>query len=220
MSSSPLPEPSRAEITLVVVDDHPIVRDGLVGLLGSQPGLRIVGEAADGAEALQVVAHRRPEVVVMDLRMPGVGGVEAIRRLRAQDREHPRILVLTTYDTDSEIREALQAGADGFLLKDAGRDELVRAVQEVAAGRPVLTRAALTALSALDRAEPDPVPLLSPRERQVLGLVAEGLTNRAVAARLRIGEATVKTHLLHVYDKLQVSDRASAVNAAWRHGLV
>ncbi len=206
-------------ITLIVVDDHPIVRDGLVGLLGSQPGLMIVGEAADGVEALQVVEHRDPDVVVMDLRMPGMGGVEAIKRLRAADPERPRVLVLTTYDTDSEIRSALQAGADGFLLKDAGRDELVRAVSEVAAGRTVLTRAALSALSGAG-SEPEAVPALSPREQQVLGLVAEGLTNRAISTRLRIGEATVKTHLLHVYDKLGVSDRASAVNAAWRHGLV
>lgn len=208
-------------IRLVVVDDHPIVRDGLVGLLGSQPGLEIVGEAAEGTEAVQVVGLRDPEVVVMDLRMPGTGGVEAIRLLRDKDAHRPRILVLTTYDTDSEIREALQAGADGFLLKDAGRDELVRAVEEVAAGRPVLTRAALAALSSsTEQVEPEAVPLLSPREREVLALVAEGMTNRAVANRLRIGEATVKTHLLHVYDKLRVSDRASAVNAAWRHGLV
>lgn len=210
-----------APVRLVVVDDHPVVRDGLIGLFGAQAGLEVVGEAADGHEAVAVVSRVDPDVVVMDLRMPRRSGVEATRELRERSRERPRILVLTTYDTDQDIRVALQAGADGYLLKDAGRDELVRAVREVAAGRPVLTAAALQALSG-HRSEPagPEEAALSPRESEVLRLVAEGLTNRAIATRLRIGEATVKTHLLHVYGKLGVSDRASAVNAAWQRGLV
>lgn len=208
-------------VRLVVVDDHPVVRDGLIGLFGAQPGIEVIGEAANGDEAVAVVTRVEPDVVVMDLRMPGRSGVEATRDLRERSRTSPRILVLTTYDTDQEIRSALQAGADGYLLKDAGRDELVRAVREVAAGRPVLTATALLALSGrgVEPATSEEASL-SPRESAVLRLVAEGLTNRAIATRLRIGEATVKTHLLHVYGKLGVSDRASAVNAAWQRGLV
>jgi DNA-binding NarL/FixJ family response regulator len=205
----------------VVVDDHPVVRDGLTGLLDAQPGLAVVGEAGDGVEAVAVVECTRPDVVVMDLRMPGGSGLVAIRELRRRHPGRHRILVLTTYDTDRDIREAMRAGADGYLLKDAARDELVRAVHDVHQGRPVLTAAALAVLSGRDSEEQGGgKTALSPREAEVLRLVAEGRTNRAIASRLRIGEATVKTHLIHVYDKLGVADRASAVNAAWRDGLI
>jgi len=203
-------------VRTVVVDDHPVVRDGLVAMLAGADGLEVVGTAGDGAEALEVIARSEPEVVLMDLRMPGTSGVEAIRALRAGGRSAPRILVLTTYDTDRDIRGALEAGADGFLLKDARREDVIRAVHDLAAGRAVLAPAALAALAGSGGGR----PALSTREAQVLRLVAEGCTNRAVASRLGIGEATVKTHLMHVYEKLGVGDRASAVRTAWELGLV
>lgn len=203
-------------VRVLVVDDHPVVRDGLVAMLGADPGIEVIGAAEDGAEALALIARDHPDVVLMDLRMPGVGGVEAIREQRRRGGEQPRLLVLTTYDTDREILGALEAGADGYLLKDARGEDLARAVHDLAAGRPVLVPAALAALTAQRGTR----PALSDRESEVLRLVAEGCTNRAVARRLRIGEATVKTHLAHVYEKLGVGDRASAVRTAWEQGLV
>ncbi|PWH05747.1 DNA-binding response regulator [Brachybacterium endophyticum] len=203
-------------VRVVVADDHPVVRDGLVAMLGADPDIDVVGSAQDGAEALTVIAAEEPDVVLMDLRMPGTGGVEAIRELRARGGTSTRILVLTTYDTDREILGALESGADGYLLKDARGEELVRAVHDLAAGRPVLVPAALAALTSSRGAR----AALSARESEVLRLVAEGCTNRAVARRLSIGEATVKTHLAHVYDKLGVGDRASAVRTAWEQSLV
>ncbi|WP_232821852.1 response regulator [Desertihabitans aurantiacus] len=204
-----------AVVRVLVVDDHPVVRDGLIGVLGAADGIEVVGEAAGGHEAVELVGRCDPDVVLMDLRMADGSGVEAIRRLRERDRRRPRVLVLTTYDTDRDIRGALQAGADGYLLKDVRSADLVRAVRDLADGRPVLVPAALAALT---RRGGDPV--LSEREAGVLRLVADGLTNRAIATRLGIGEATVKTHLLHVYTKLEVADRASAVRRAWEQGLV
>lgn len=205
-----------AAVRAVVVDDHPVVRDGLVAMLGSDPGIEVVGSAQDGADGLALIERTDPDVVLMDLRMPGTGGTEAIRQLRRRDRRRPRVLVLTTYDTDRDIRGALEAGADGFLLKDARRDDLLRAVHDLAAGRPVLAPAALAVLAS----GRDPRRELSGREVEVLRLVADGCTNRAVGSRLGIGEATVKTHLGHVYEKLGVADRASAVRTAWELGLV
>ena len=203
-------------VRAVVVDDHPVVRDGLVAMLGSDPGIEVVGSAEDGSEGLRLIERTDPDIVLMDLRMPGTGGTEAIRRLRSRDRERPRVLVLTTYDTDRDIRGALEAGADGYLLKDARRDDVLRAVHDLAAGRPVLAAAALAVLAS----GRDPRRELSGREVEVLRLVADGCTNRAVGSRLGIGEATVKTHLGHVYEKLGVTDRASAVRTAWELGLV
>ena len=200
----------------VVVDDHPVVRDGLVAMLGSDPGIEVVGSAQDGTDGLRLIERTAPDVVLMDLRMPGTGGTEAIRQLRRRDRLRPRVLVLTTYDTDRDIRGALEAGADGYLLKDARRDDVLRAVHDLAAGRPVLAAAALAVLAS----GRDPRRELSGREVEVLRLVADGCTNRAVGSRLGIGEATVKTHLGHVYEKLGVTDRASAVRTAWELGLV
>lgn len=202
-------------VRVLVVDDHPVVRDGLVAMLGADPGIDVIGSAQDGQEALEMITEHGPEVVLMDLRMPRLGGVEAIRALRGRG-DRTRVLVLTTYDTDREIVGALDAGADGYLLKDARGAELVRAVHDLAAGRPVLVPAALAALTGSRQSRPS----LSARESEVLRLVADGCTNRAVATRLGIGEATVKTHLVHVYEKLGVGDRASAVRAAWEKGLV
>lgn len=202
-------------VRVVVADDHPVVRDGLTGVFRAEDGIDVVGEAAGGHEAAAVVARTDPDVIVLDLRMPEGSGVEAIRTLRALDPVRPRILVLTTYDTDRDIRGALEAGADGYLLKDVRSADLVRAVHDLVGGRPVLVSAALAALTG--RAAENS---LTAREIDVLRLVADGRTNRAIAARLGIGEATVKTHLLHVYDKLAVTDRASAVRTAWERGLV
>lgn len=203
-------------VRVVVVDDHPVVRDGLVAMLGSEEDIVVVGTAGDGAEAITVSESADPDVVLMDLRMPGTTGIEAIRTLRLKGRRTPRILVLTTYDTDRDIHGALEAGADGYLLKDTPRQEVVRAVHDLAAGRAVLAPAALAALTGSRTGR----IVLSTREAEVLRLVADGCTNRAVASRLGIGEATVKTHLMHIYDKLGVGDRASAVRTAWELALV
>lgn len=203
-------------VRAVVADDHPVVRDGLVAMLGADPGIEVVGTAADGAEALDVVAATRPDVLLLDLRMPVMDGVATLRALAELEGPGPRVLVLTTYDTDQGIRAAFAAGADGLLLKDARREELVRAVHDLAGGSTVLTPSTLAVLAA----PATPMIALSARETEVLRLVAEGCTNRAVASRLGIGEATVKTHLLHVYEKLGAADRASAVRTAWERGLV
>ncbi|MEU0878388.1 response regulator transcription factor [Lentzea sp. NPDC005914] len=201
-------------IRLVIVDDHPVVRDGLRGMLASED-FEVVGEAASGDEAVAVVTALAPDVVLMDLRMPGSDGLSAIERLRA----HPcRVLVLTTYDTDRDVLPAIKAGATGYLLKDTPRDELHRAIRAAHAGEAVLSPAVATRLLGQVR-EPALEPL-SAREVDVLALVAKGSTNRAVAAALFISEATVKTHLLHVYAKLGVSDRAAAVAVAYERGLL
>jgi DNA-binding NarL/FixJ family response regulator len=204
-------------IRLMIVDDHPVVRDGLRGMLAGDPDLEVVGEASDGAEALGVVASLRPDVILMDLRMPGLGGVAAIRALREQDVA-ARVLVLTTYDSDSDVVPALEAGATGYLLKDSPRAELVRAIRAAARGEAVLAPSVATRLVSQLRA---PAPdALSERELEVLTLIAGGETNRGAAARLFISEATVKTHLLHIYEKLEVNDRAAAVAAAYERGLL
>lgn len=202
-------------IRIVLVDDHPLVREGIRGMLARSADIEVVGQAASGPEGVALAAKLSPDVVLMDLRMPGGDGVPAIREIRRRSRSRPRVLVLTTYDTDRDVRSALEAGADGYLLKDARRAELIRAVHELAAGRPVLVPSALAALTG--RAGES---TLSPREAEVLRLVAQGLTNGAIASRLLISESTVKTHLLHVYAKLEVADRASAVRVAWERDLV
>ncbi|MER5267319.1 response regulator transcription factor [Actinosynnema sp. NPDC002837] len=207
-------------LRLVVVDDHPVVRDGLRGMLGTQPDLEVVGEAASGTEALTVVAAARPDVVLTDLRLPDPSGGVLIRMLL--DRvPSTRVLVLTTHDTDSDVLPAIEAGAIGYLLKDAPREELFRAVRAAARGETVLAPSVAALLLARIRpARPLTEARLSAREREVLALVAEGKTNREAAARLYISEATVKTHLLHIYAKLEVTDRASAVAAAYRRGVL
>jgi DNA-binding NarL/FixJ family response regulator len=204
----------------VVVDDHPVVRDGLRGMLATQPDLLVVGEAASGTEALTVVAAARPDVVLTDLRMPDPSGGTLIRLLMERVPA-TRVLVLTTHDTDSDVLPAIEAGAIGYLLKDAPREELFRAVRAAARGETVLAPSVAALL--LTRIRPQH-PLtegqLSAREREVLTLVADGKTNREAAALLYISEATVKTHLLHIYAKLEVTDRASAVAAGYRRGIL
>jgi DNA-binding NarL/FixJ family response regulator len=207
-------------LRLVVVDDHPVVRDGLRGMLGTQPDLVVVGEAASGTEALTVVAAARPDVVLTDLRMPDPSGSTLIRLLMERVPA-TRVLVLTTHDTDSDVLPAIEAGAIGYLLKDAPREELFRAIRAAARGETVLAPSVAALL--LTRIRPQR-PLtegqLSAREREVLTLVADGRTNRETAALLYISEATVKTHLLHIYAKLEVTDRASAVAAGYRRGIL
>ncbi|OLF10287.1 DNA-binding response regulator [Actinophytocola xinjiangensis] len=200
---------------MLIVDDHPVVRDGLHGMFAGDPGFTVVGEAANGDEAITLGERLRPDVILMDLRMPEVDGVTAIRRL-AERGVPSRILVLTTYDTDSDVLPAIEAGATGFLLKDAPREELFRAVRAAARGQAVLSPSVATRLMGQMR-QPASEPL-SQRELEVLGLIARGSTNREAAAKLFISEATVKTHLLHVYAKLGVKDRAAAVAVAFERG--
>ena len=204
-------------IRLLIADDHPVVREGLSGMFAAEPGFEVAGQAADGAEAVRLAQALNPDVILMDLRMPGMDGVTAITELSA--RKIPaRVLVLTTYDTDSYVLSAIEAGATGYLLKDAPRAELLRAVRAAADGHAVLAPSVATRLISRVRA-PQP-ELLSQREFEVLELVAAGTTSREAAARLFISEATVKTHLLHIYAKLGVSDRAAAVAEAFNRGLL
>ena len=202
-------------ISIVVVDDHPVVRDGIRGMLEREPDVAVVGEASSGDEALARIAAATPDVVLMDLRMPGSDGVDAIRALRAADSQWPRILVLTTYDTDTDIHAAVDAGADGYLLKATPRDDLIAAVRRAAAGQSVLDPKVAGSLMGRNRAD-----TLTAREREVLRAIAGGGTNRQVAAELMISEATVKTHLLRLYPKLGVTDRAAAVRVAFERGLI
>ncbi|UFU05704.1 response regulator transcription factor [Ruania halotolerans] len=202
-------------ISVLIVDDHPVVRDGLRGMFSADPRFEVLGEAADGSEAVAAAESLRPDVVLMDLRMPRMDGIAAIRELSA--RSIPaRVLVLTTYDTDGDVLPAMEAGATGYLLKDAPREELFRAVEAAAAGSAILAPGVAARLMGQMRrpaAEP-----LSRRELEVLELIAGGYTNREAAKHLFISEATVKSHLLHAYAKLGVNDRAAAVAAAFSRG--
>ncbi|GAA2945320.1 response regulator [Streptomyces argenteolus] len=208
-------------ITLLVVDDHPVVRDGLRGMFASSPGFDVLGEAADGVAAVALATRLDPDVVLMDLRMPGGGGVAAIAEL-ARLGARSKVLVLTTYDTDSDTLPAIEAGATGYLLKDAPRDELFTAVRAAADGRTVLSPAVASRLVSRVRT-PVAAPgndSLSAREREVLALVARGTSNRGIAAELFISEATVKTHLTHVFAKLGAKDRAAAVAVGYERGVL
>ncbi|MFJ6514634.1 response regulator [Streptomyces sp. NPDC091406] len=208
-------------VTLVVVDDHPVVRDGLRGMFTAAPGFEVLGEAADGVDALAVVERLDPDVVLMDLRMPGGGGVAAIAELTRRGARS-KVLVLTTYDSDSDTLPAIEAGATGYLLKDAPREELFAAVRAAADGRSVLSPAVASRLMTRVRTPAaDPAATsLSAREREVLVLVARGTTNREIAAELFISEATVKTHLTHVFAKLGAKDRAAAVAVGYDRGIL
>ncbi|MET9494955.1 response regulator transcription factor [Streptomyces sp. NPDC006552] len=204
-----------APITLLIVDDHPVVRDGLRGMFDSADGFTVLGEAANGVEGVARTAELDPDVVLMDLRMPGGNGVDAIKELTRRGAR-ARVLVLTTYDTDSDTLPAIEAGATGYLLKDAPREELFTAVRAAAGGRTVLSPAVASRLVTAVRTPAAPADAtLSAREREVLVLVARGTSNKEIARELFISEATVKTHLTHVYAKLGVKDRAAAVAAAY-----
>jgi DNA-binding NarL/FixJ family response regulator len=218
---------------VLVADDQTVVREGIVMLLGLLPGIEVVGAAADGAEALRLVGERAPDVVLMDLRMPRMDGVEATRRIRA---EHPatEVVVLTTYADDDSLFPALRAGARGYLTKDAGGEEIARAIAAVRAGaaglspevqRRLLERIADPGTAAREPGreparEPAPLPDgLTAREAEVLGLIAEGLSIGEIAERLFVSVATVKTHINNLFAKTGVRDRAQAVRYAYRHGL-
>jgi DNA-binding NarL/FixJ family response regulator len=204
-------------ITVLLADDHPVVRDGLRGMLADEPGIEVVGEAGNGRDAVTAARRLCPDVVLMDLRMPGLDGVAATLAVR-EELPGTRVLVLTTFDTDRDIKRALAAGAVGYLLKDAPRDDLVRGVRAAARGEAALAptvAARLMAHSAAPPAEP-----LTAREQQVLTLVADGLTNRQIGRRLNIGETTVKTHLVRTFTKLGVDDRTAAVTVALQRGLL
>jgi DNA-binding NarL/FixJ family response regulator len=213
-------------IRVLVVDDHPIVRSGLVGLLGIETDMEVVGEAGDGDEALARVAALAPDVVLMDLRMPRLDGVGATARITAEFPSS-RVLVLTTYDTDADIILAVEAGASGYLLKDTPRLQLVEAVRAAARGETVLAPPVAARLMSRLRSPgtvsgpaavaPNP---LTPREVEVLRAVSRGLSNADIGRELFIGEATVKTHLLRAFAKLGVDDRTRAVTAAMERGIL
>ncbi|WP_424447710.1 response regulator [Microbacterium arborescens] len=214
-------------IRLLIADDHPIVRSGLVGLLADEPGFEVVAEAADGDEAVRLAAETQPDVILMDLRMPVVDGVAATARIvnaRAGAERTggagPRVLILTTYESDDQILAAIEAGASGYLLKAAPREEIVAGIRSVAAGQSALSPAVAVRLVERMRQPEAPASALTPRETGVLRLVAAGLGNKQIAAQLGIGESTVKTHLLRVYDKLGVDSRTRAVTLALERGLL
>ncbi|PPF52979.1 DNA-binding response regulator [Clavibacter michiganensis] len=210
-------------IRVAVVDDHPVVRAGLAALLASAEGIEVVGQAADGEAAVALARAERPDVVLMDLRMPVLDGVGATARMR-EEAPDVRVLVLTTYETDASILTAIEAGARGYLLKAAPENEILAGVRAVARGEVALAPA-IAALLVREVARPAvdppaPAPALSPRETEVLALVAIGRTNARIAAELHVTPATVKTHLLHVFEKLGVGDRTRAVTLAMELGLL
>jgi DNA-binding NarL/FixJ family response regulator len=213
---------------VLIVDDQELVRAGLRAIMEAS-GVDVVGEAADGAEGVDLATELRPDVVLMDVRMPGIDGIEATRRIRALPEDDvPRVLVLTTFDLDEYVFEALRAGASGFLLKDTPRAELVRAIEVVAGGDALLAPSATRRLvedfarrrAAGSPPAADALEVLTPRERDVLELVARGLSNTEIAAQLVVGQATVKTHVGHVLMKLGLRDRVQAVILAYEAGVV
>ena len=226
------------KIRVLAVDDQRVVREGLAMLLGLLPDVEVVGTAADGEEALALAGELRPDVILMDLRMPRLDGVEATRRLRAS---HPeiKVVVLTTYADDRSVLDALRAGALGYLTKDAGADEIRQALQRVASGQAAVdpavqlhlieaiaattstsTSTSTAATTTGATSAPQPPDGLTPREAEVLGLIGAGLSNTEIAAQLFVSEATVKSHVNHMLPKIGARDRAQAVGYAYRHGLV
>jgi DNA-binding NarL/FixJ family response regulator len=204
-------------IRLLVADDHPVVRDGLRAMLATQPDMELVGEAATGIEAVERARALRPDVVLMDLQMPKLDGPAAIATLRQQAPE-VRVLVLTTFGTDADITRAVDAGATGYLLKDAPREQLFGAIRAAARGEAVLSPSVATRVLGRMRAPAEEA--LSPRELEILGAVARGLSNKDIGRQLYVSEATVKTHLLRVFSKLGVDDRTAAVTVALERGII
>lgn len=203
-------------IRVVVADDHPIVRSGIVALLETADDIEVVAEASTGEEAVELALEHSPDVVLTDLRMPGIDGDVATARILAA-RPKTRVLILTTYESDDAILPAIEAGASGYLLKAAPQEEILAGLRAVARGEVAL--APRIAALLVQRVK-TPTPSLSPRETEVLKLVAAGKSNPEIAAELYLGEATVKTHLLHVFEKLDVSDRTRAVTRAMELGLL
>jgi DNA-binding NarL/FixJ family response regulator len=204
-------------IRLIIADDHPVVRAGLQGMLAGQPDFEVMGEATTGAEAVALAVRLHPAVVLMDLRMPEMDGVTAITEIKAQQPEI-QILVLTTYDTDADILRAIEAGATGYLLKDSPREELFRAIRAAARGESVL--APVVAARLMEQVRVPDENSLSVREIEVLSLVAQGASNKEISRQLCISEATVKTHLVHIFGKLGVADRTAAVTASLKRGIL
>jgi DNA-binding NarL/FixJ family response regulator len=216
-------------IRVLVADDQPLIRAGLVGLLTAAPGLTVAGEAADGDQAITLAATTAPDLIVMDIRMPGTDGITATRRILANMPSPPRILILTTFDLDEYVYEALRAGASGFVLKEVDPDRLLTAIRTVADGdtlfAPTVTRRLIEAFLQDRTRTPQICPAprldaLTTREREVLHLVGTGITNHEIGGRLTISEGTVKTHLSRVMTKLNLASRAQAVVVAYETGLV
>ena len=221
MSAGAFPAGS-GPVRVLVADDHPVVRAGLRALLSAEPGLTVVAEAGSGEETVLMARQHQPDVVLMDLRMPGAGGLAAIRELSA-DQPGVRVVVLTTYDSDADILPAVEAGAAGYLLKDTPRDTLVGAIFAAARGETVLAPSVAGRLVSRLRAAPAEAPAretLSARETEVLILAGRGLTNAQIGRELFVSEATVKTHLLRAYAKLGVSGRTAAVTRAMELGVL
>lgn len=208
-------------IRILITDDHPVVRDGLVAILSTQPDFEVVGEAGSGAELLGKVRETRPHIILLDLEMPGVDGVEALRRLR-QAGEDCRVIIFTAFDTDERILEAVQAGTMGYLLKGAPRDELFNAVRIVHAGGSLLQPVVAARLLKRMAESPSPAPgeALTERELEVLQLLAQGKQNKEIAAALVISERTVKFHVSSILGKLNAGNRTEAVAIAAQQGLV
>lgn len=204
-------------IRLLIVDDHPVVRAGLQGMLSSQPDFEVVGEAKEGAEAIALAKKHKPDVVLMDLSMPGVDGVVAIREIKAEHTDI-HILVLTTYDSDIDIIRAIEAGATSYLLKDSPREDLFRAIRSAAQGEAVIAPRVAARLMRHVRTPAE--GSLTSRETEVLNLVSKGNSNKQIASQFHISEATVKTHLVHTFGKLGVDDRTAAVTEALKRGIL
>ncbi|NDL59106.1 response regulator [Phytoactinopolyspora mesophila] len=226
MNASPLPE--RAPIKVLLADDQALVRAGFKVLLDVEDEITVVGEAVNGSEAVELARATRPDVVLMDIRMPGLDGIKATEQIAGiRGLEHVRVLILTTYDTDAYVFGALQAGASGFLLKDAGPAELLHAIRVIAAGdallAPRITRRLIgqfAAVRSANRVAEERLAVLTPREREVLMLVGQGLNNAEIAAELHLSPATARTHVSHAMVKLGARDRAQLVVIAYRTGLV
>ena len=225
--TTPMTTPSPA-VRIVVADDHQVVRTGFAALLDTQPDFAVVGTAGDGAQAVSLARELRPDVVLMDVRMPNMDGIEATRLLAEPGAEGPRVLILTTFDLDEYVYDALCAGASGFLLKDVTAERLFDAVRVIAAGEallaPTVTRRLISEFAQMrpktDARSAVALAELTPRETQVLRLVAEGLSNHEIALRLTVAEETIKTHVSRVLSKLGLRDRTQAVVTAYESGLV
>lgn len=215
-------------ITVVVADDQQVVRAGFAALLATQPDITVLGTAADGTQAIRLCQQQHPDVILMDIRMPGTDGIEATRILRADaGHDAPRVLILTTFDLDEYVYDALAAGASGFLLKDADPEDLFQAVRIIAAGdallAPAITRrliADITRVRPRRTAKPDALKVLTAREKEVLRLIANGLSNKEIATQLVLSDETVKTHVSRILTKLQLRDRTQAVITAYETGLI
>jgi DNA-binding NarL/FixJ family response regulator len=213
-------------IRILIADDQALVRTGFRVIVDAEPDLEVVGEAADGRAAIDETARLHPDVVLMDIRMPNLDGIEATRRVAAKAPRGPRVLILTTFDLDEYVYEALRAGASGFLLKDAGAEELLHAIRVVAAGEallsPSITRRLIADYARRPPTSDRPAELaeLTPRELEVLRFVARGLSNSDIARHFVLGEATIKTHVARIFQKLNLHDRAQAVVLAYESGLV